>query len=104
MSEKKFGLSFEDSSLKGQFDGNKDGEPSVSLSLDVKEAFGEIFSKGEAVVDAKKVALKMEDSVLKLMVDTDQDEEPLLTLEIDLAESFDEIADAITKKKEDVAS
>lgn len=99
MENKMVTVKFEDGKVVAAFDSNKDGEPSIKLSLCVSEALEEAFSREDAVLDAKVVSAKFEGSVLVLELDTDKDGEKLLKLELDLGEAFDEAGSAIFKKK-----
>lgn len=88
--KKKFNVKFQDNKILGGFDGNQDGENSVSLEVLLGEAYQELFDKGEAVVEVKKLRVKRDGAKVALLVDTDQDGEHVLKLEADLIEAVEE--------------
>lgn len=90
MSDEKFKVGFTGSALEGSYDGNSDGEASVSLKLNLGEALDEIQKKGEAEVSVEKLRFVKEGSKLKVELDPNQDGEAVMTLDIDLAEAMDE--------------
>ena len=87
---KKFGLDFKDGVIEGFYDGNADGDKSVKLNINIKEVYGELFSKGEAKVDVKSFSIKKEGAKIILVLDTDKDDQPVLELELDFIEGLQE--------------
>lgn len=87
---KKFPVTFEDSKLVAGYDGNEDGQNSVSLKLNLKEGLSELISKGVAKIDVKTLTLKKDGSKISLYVDTDKDGEAILEGELDVGEALDE--------------
>ena len=87
---KKFNVNFEGTKVVAGYDGNSDGENSVSIKLDLGEAFGEVVKKGEAKLEVKAISFKREGAKLKVVIDSDKDGEAVLELEIDSLEALDE--------------
>lgn len=90
MTSKHFNYEFENKTLKASYDGNKDGEASVSVKANLGEAFEEIVAKGESKVDAV-VTYKNVNGKMIMLVDTDRDGEPVIELELDAGESLEEL-------------
>lgn len=86
----KFKVGFNGSSLEGSYDGNADGESSVSLKIVLGEALDELSKKGESEVEVKKIRFKKEGSKIILEVDPNKDGESVVELVVDLAEAVDE--------------
>lgn len=96
MSEKNaFEFGIENGELVLSLDTNKDGEPVVTLKLNLSEAVSEAFARGNSVEGVKLVSLGFEGAKLKLALDTDKDGERLVELVVDLSELADEIQDAV---------
>lgn len=90
MKDPKFNVDFKDGKVSAGYDGNSDGEQSVTVALNLKEIYGELMDKGEAQVDIKKLSLKREGTRIIGTLDTDQDGEPVGELRIDLGEALEE--------------
>lgn len=77
--------------FRATIDTNKDGQPVVSMGLNLSEAIQEMIKRGTAVENVKVVGFKFMGTKMVLKLDTDKDGEHVLDLEIDLLEAADEI-------------
>lgn len=87
----KFKPTVDDGKISLAYDGNADGENSVTLDIVVDEAIAEALNKGEAVEGETKVKFKIDPiKGLSLSLDTDQDGEPSVNLHADIMEAVQE--------------
>lgn len=87
----KFKLGFNGANLEGSYDGNSDGENSVSIKVNLMEVMDELKNKGTAEIEAKAIRISLDGAKVKLEVDSNKDGEAVLLLEADLAEAMDEV-------------
>lgn len=86
----KFNVKMADSKVVAGYDGNSDGENSISIKLNLGEAFQELMQKGEAKIEVKSLSIKREGSKMIAVLDTDKDGEAVLECELDALEALDE--------------
>ena len=96
----KLNFDIKDKALHLGVDYNEDGESSIKMKLNMIEAVGEAFSRGEAVEGVKLVDFKFELTKMILKLDSDRDGESVLELVIDLGEIADEVKGLFSKKEE----
>ena len=82
----------EGTSIVGGYDGNSDGENSVSIKANLTEIYQELLAKGEAKLGVKQLSFKMSGSKIVIVADSDKDGEAVLTFEVDLLEGLQEAA------------
>ena len=88
---KKFKPTIDDGKIALAYDGNADGEDSISLSIALDESIAEILNRGAAIEGESKVKFKLDPiKGLSLQLDTDQDGEPSVFLEADIIEAVQE--------------
>lgn len=99
----KVNYEMKDNKLEFGFDGNEDGENSITLKVNISESIQEAIAKAKkgeestVVIDAKKVEMKFGVGGLSLSVDTDQDGEKSVELDVSLMEGFEEASEAVKK-------
>lgn len=86
----KFNIGFQGSNLEGGYDGNADGENSVSLKLNLAEVLDELKKNGSAEIEAKKIKIEMDGAKIKVLVDTNKDGENVFEFQADLLEGLQE--------------
>lgn len=77
--------------FRASVDTNKDGQPVVSIGLNLSESIQEMIKRGEAAENVKVVGFKFMGTKMVLKIDTDRDGEHVLDIEVDLLEAADEI-------------
>ncbi len=87
----KFKIGFNGANLEGSYDGNSDGENSVSIKVNMMEVLDELKNKGQAEVADAKVRFVQEGASIKILIDNNKDGEEFFTLEVNLAEVVDEV-------------
>ena len=87
----KFTPIVKDGKLGLAYDGNADGENSVTLDIELDEAISEVLKKGEAVEGETVVKFKIDPiEGLTLQIDADKDGEPSVNLKVDIMEAVQE--------------
>lgn len=87
----KFQQEIKDGKVKLGYDGNEDGQASVSVEINLTEAVQEALRQGEEVEGAKVAEFRLEGADLVIKLDTDKDGEQVLDLRISLMEGVDEL-------------
>lgn len=92
-------IEVKDGSLHVGIDTNADGQNVADLKLNISEAVGEAFAKGQEIEGAKVVSFKFDGPKLVLKIDSDKDGQALLEVVVDLGEAYDEVNAALQKKQ-----